>query len=182
MEIQIAGINMEISERTQAYIEKRLGKISKHIPDIIDIQAETAYEKTKSPDERYVVRVTVKSGISDTPFHAEERGKTVRSAVDTVADILVRQLESYKGRLYDKTRKSPSVRGNHPKSTPSQSVKKVVKTKRFTIEPLSTELAIQEMEELGHSFYLFLDDETDEMRLLYKRKDGNYGLIEPEVV
>jgi putative sigma-54 modulation protein len=182
MDIKIAGTNVEIPDRTQAYIEKKIGKLSKHLPDIIDLQVEVSRENTKSPDESYVVRVTVKSSISETPFHGEERGKTIQMAVDKVSDVMVRQVESYKGKLYDKVRRTPPVvPGKGAASSPSPAQRKIVKVKRFAIEPLTTDLAIQEMEELGHDFFLFLDNETDEIRLLYRRKDGNYGLIEPQI-
>ena len=182
MEMQIAGTNLEISESEQGYIESKINKLTKHLPDIIDIKVEVAHEKTKSPDETIVVRVKVESGVSETPFYGEERGKNVKMAVDKVADVMIRQLENFKGRLYDKGRGNPQARGKYPDlSEPAGEVRKLVKTKKFNIEPLTTELAVEEMENLGHSFFLFLDNDSEEIRLLYRRKDGNYGLIEPQI-
>ena len=181
MEVKIAGTNLELSEREQRYIEKKMDKLTKHLPDIIDINVEVSHENTKSPDKMIVVKVRVESGTSDNPFNGEERGNNVLTAVDKVADVMVRQLESYKGRLYDKGRGNPTARGKYPDISEPAPVRKLVKTKRFHIEPLTTELAIEEMESLEHNFYLFLDSDTEEIRLLYRRKDGNYGLIQPEV-
>lgn len=180
MELQIAGANLEVSQETQRYIEKKVNKLTKHLPDIIDIKVEISGEKTKSPEEHFLVRVFVNSGASDTTFHGEERGKEITIAVDKVVDVMTRQLEKRKGKIYRKARGNPLARGKYG-GPEDVAPRKLVKTKRFLIEPLSRELAIQEMERLEHSFFLYLDDETGEMRVLYRRNDGNYGLIEPEL-
>jgi putative sigma-54 modulation protein len=93
---------------------------------------------------------------------------------------MTRQLERHKGKLYDKGRGSRLARGKYRESPPPVVERKVVKTKRFILEPMSREEAIAQMEGLGHDFFLFLDADVQEVRLLYRRKDGNYGLIEPE--
>lgn len=180
MELQIAGTNLEISQKTQRYIERKTTKLNKHFPDIIDIKAEVSSEKTKSPQEHFLVRVIVNSGASDTAFHAEERGNEITVAIDKVVDVMTRQLEKHKGKLYDKGRGNPLARGKY-NSPENPAPRKLVKTKRFLVEPLSRELAIEEMERLGHNFFLYLDAETEEMRVLYRRNDGDYGLIEPEI-
>lgn len=182
MELKIAGTNLELAADTQSYIEKKIGKLSKHLPDIIDIKVEVSEENTKSPEQRIVVRVTVSSGVSEIAFHGEERGKDIKMAVDKVADVMIRQLESYKGKLYNKGRGNPRARGKYPDvGELPEPAGKLVKTKSFVIKAVTTDTAIREMERLGHTFYLFLDAETDEIRLVYRRKDGNYGLIKPEI-
>lgn len=182
MELKIAGTNLELSADTQKYIEKKISKLDKHLPDIIDIRVEVSEEGTRSPQERIIVRVTVSSGVSETVFHGEERGKEIKMAVDKVADVMVRQLESFKGKLYDKGRGNPMARGKFPAVDEQSEPKgKLVKTKSFVIKAINTDTAIREMERLGHDFYLFLDADNDEIRLVYRRKDGNYGLIKAEV-
>ncbi len=182
METKITGTNLELSADTQKYIERKIGKLNKHLPDIIDTRVEVSEEGTRSPQERIVVRVTVSSGVSETVFHGEERGKEVKMAVDKVADVMVRQLESYKGKLYDKGRGNPMVRGQFPTAEElPEPAGKLVKTKSFVIKAITTDTAIREMERLGHSFYIFLDADNDEIRLVYRRNDGNYGLIKPQI-
>jgi putative sigma-54 modulation protein len=180
MELQIAGTNTTITPAAQSYIERKLTKLNKHLPDIIDIKAEISEEKTRSPQQRYLVRVTVNSGIAGSVFHGEERGEDLFKAVDRVVAVMTRQLERHKGKLYDKGRGSRLARGKYRESLPPVIERKVVKTKRFIIEPMSREEAITQMERLGHDFFLFLDADVQEVRLLYRRNDGNYGLIEPE--
>jgi putative sigma-54 modulation protein len=88
--------------------------------------------------------------------------------------------ERRKGKVYDRGRGNSLARGRYSQADRSIPQKKVVKTKHFIIEPMSREEAITQMERLGHSFFLFIDADTQEVRLLYRRNDGNYGLIEPE--
>jgi putative sigma-54 modulation protein len=180
MELQITGTNTEITPAAQRYIERKLNKLNKHLPDIIDIKAEIAEEKTKSPQQHYLVRVTVNSGVADAAFHGEERGEDLYKAVDRLVTIMTRQLERHKGKLYDKGRGNLLARGKYSQSDRPESERKVVKTKHFIIEPMSRDEAIEQMERLGHNFFLFVDVNNQEVRLLYRRNDGNYGLIEPE--
>ena len=181
MELQIAGTNTEITPETHRYIERKFGKLDKHLPDIIDIKVEVSEEKTKSPQQHYLVRATVNSGVGKSVFHGEERAEDLFKAIDKVAVILTRQLEKHKGKLYNRGRGNPLARGKFKKPEAAATGRKVVKTKRFVIEPMSIEEAIAQMERLGHSFFLFFDAEATEMRLLYRRNDGDYGLIEPEI-
>ena len=182
MELQIAGTNMELTPVVQRYIERKLGKLSKHLPGIIESKIEISEEKTRSPQQRYLVRVTVNSGVGGAVFHGEERGEDLFKAIDRVASVMTRQLENHKGKLYEKGRGSSLTRAEfNGKIEPVESDRKVVKTKRFTIKPMSVEEAIEQMELLGHSFFLFFDADAGEVRLLYRRNDGNYGLIEPEI-
>jgi putative sigma-54 modulation protein len=181
MELQIAGTNTEIMPAAQRYIEQKFRKLDKHLPDIIDIKVEVSEENTKSPQERYLVRVTVNSGVAGSVFHGEERAEDLFKAVDRTVAIMTRQLEKHKGKLYNRGRGNPLARGRYNHDDRPQTEKKVVKTKRFVIEPMTGDEAIEQMERLGHNFFLYVDAENEEIRLLYRRDDGNYGLIEPEI-
>jgi len=180
MELHIAGTNMEITPETQRYVERKLGKLNRHKTDIIDVKVEISRESTKSPQAQYLVRVTVQSGSGGALLHGEERAESVFQAVDKVVAILTRQLERRKGKLYDKGRGNTMARGKFMQPEPPPAGRKVVKRKRFNIEPMTLEDAIEQMETLGHNFFLFVDAGSRETRLLYRRNDGNYGLIEPE--
>lgn len=180
MELKITGTNMELTDTVQRFVERKLEKLDKHFPGIIDARVEISEEKTKSPQQHFVVRVTVNSGIGGTTFHGEDRGEDLYKAVDKVTTIITRQLERQKGKLYDKGRGSPLARGKF--SQPEQGKeRRVIRTKRFVIEPMVLDDAIDNMERLGHNFFLFLDTDVEELRLLYRRNDGNYGIIEAEL-
>jgi len=182
MELQIAGTNMELTPAVRRYVERKLGKLNRHLPGIIESKVEISEEKTKSPQQHYLVRVTVTSGVGGAVFHGEERGEDLFKAIDKVAAIMTRQLEHHKGKLYKQGRGSSLARGELNEATePVKPARKVVKTKQFDVKPMSVDEAIAQMELLGHSFFLFFDADAEEVRLLYRRNDGNYGLIEPEI-
>ena len=182
MELQIAGTNMELTPAVRRYVERKLGKLNRHLPTIIDSKVEISEEKTKSPQQRYLVRVTVTGGVGGVVFHGEERGEDLFRAVDKVAAIMIRQLEHHKGKLYEKGRGSSLARGEIKEAAePMEPARKVVKTKRFAVKPMSVDEAIEQMELLGHSFFLFLDADAQKVKLLYRRNDGNLGLIEPDI-
>lgn len=178
MELQITGQNIELSASVRRYIERKLGKLSRHLPNIIESKVEIAEEKTKSPDQHYVVRVTIDS--SGTLLHGEERGQDPFTAIDKIAEVMDRQIEHYKGKLYEKGRGNSLTRGEFTEKA-VQPPREIVKMKRFVIKPMSVAEAIDQMELLGHDFFLFLNADDEELKLLYRRKDGNYGLIEPEL-
>jgi putative sigma-54 modulation protein len=180
MELQITGTNLELTNAIHRFVERKLRKLDKHFPGIIDTRVEISEEKTKSPQQHFLVRVTVNSGIGGAAFHGEERAEDLYKAVDKVTATVTRQLERHKGKLYDKGRGSPLARGKFDQSV-QQNRSRVIKHKRFVIEPMTAENAIERMERLGHNFFLYLDPEAEELRLLYRRNDGNYGIIEAEI-
>jgi len=180
MELQIKGKNVKLSPTLRRYIERKLGKLNRHLPNIIESRIEIIEEKTKSPEQRFVVQVTVDS--SGTLLHGEERGEDIFTAIDKVAEIMNRQIEHYKGKLYDKGRGNSLARGEFREEAESAPpLREVVKVKRFAIKPMSVAEAIEQMELLGHDFFLFFNADAEEINLLYRRRDGNYGLIEPEL-
>jgi putative sigma-54 modulation protein len=182
MELQIAGTNIEVASNVQSYIERKLGKLDRRSPGILEGKVEISEEGTKSPGERYLIRVTLTSGAGGAVFHGEERGEDLFKAVDKVNTVMKRQLERHKGKLYEKGRGSPLARGKYNGTAePGQSERSIVKRKSFLLEPMLLNEAIDRMEELGHDFFLYLDANTAEIKLLYRRDDGNYGLIEPEL-
>ncbi len=176
MELQITGKNIELTSEVRRHIGRKLGKLSRYLPNIIKSSVEIFEEKTKSPQQRFVVQVTIDS--SGTLLRGEERGEDLFTAIDKVAVVMSRQIEHHKGKLYDKGRGSSLARSEF--NEPAEPSRKVVKVKRFAIKPMSVSEALDQMELLGHDFFLFFNADAEELNLLYRRKDGNYGLIEPE--
>ena len=180
MELQITGTNMELTPVVHRHVERKLGKLNRHLPNILESKIEIAEENTKSPQQHYLVRVTVASGGA--VFHGEERGEDLFTAIDKVAATMIRQLEHHKGKLYEKGRGSSLARGEFSETVETVNpAEKVVKVKRFAVKPMILAEAIDQMELLGHDFFLFFDADVEELKLLYRRRDGNYGLIEPEL-
>ncbi len=184
VELQIVGTNMQVTPAVRRYTERKLSKLSRHQTNILETKVEISEEKTKSPQQRYLVRATV--AVGGAAFHGEDRAEDVFIAIDRVADVMIRQLEHHKGKLYERGRGVSPMRGVGEETTVTapegtETERRIVKTKRFLLRPMTESEAIHEMEMLGHDFFLFLDADVKKMKLLYRRKDGNYGLIEPEL-
>ena len=180
MELQITGIKVELTPTIRRRIKRKFDKLGRHSPSIIESRVEITEQRTKSPQQRFLVRVTVDN--NGTLFHGEERGEDLLTAVDRVVAVMARQVEHYKGKRYQKGRSNSSGKGEFGEEIVEiQSEPKVVKVKRFAVKPMSVAEATDQMLLLGHAFFLFFNADTEELNLLYRRKDGNYGLIEPEL-
>lgn len=180
MKLQIiAKNNVEVSETMQEYVEKKVGKLSRYLPTLDEGKVEISREGTKLPEQRFIVQVTIDSrGVL---IRAQEKSKDMRTAIDKVVNVLSKRIERYKGKLYDKNRGVSFARqGAAIEEEEIEAPKRVVKTKRFLVKPMPVDEAISQMELLGHDFFLFIDADTERLNLLYRRDDGNYGLIEPE--
>jgi len=175
----IAKNNVEISETLKVYVEKKIGKLSRYLPTISEGKVEISHEGAKLPEQRFTVQVTLDSrGVL---LRAQEKSKDIRTALDSVVDALSKRIERYKGKLYDKSRGVSFARqGMTIEAEEIEAPKRVVKSKRFFVKPMPVDEAIRQMELLGHDFFLFMDADTERLNLLYRREDGNYGLIEPE--
>ena len=174
MDIQLTGKNVEVSKTVQDYLERKLGKLASHLPALNEFKVEISQEQTRSPDDRFVVQVTMNS--AGTLLRGESRAVNVLTAIDEVAKVMARQAERFKGRLHQRG-KGVSLRH----LTPTAEAPAIARVKRFAVQPLAPEDAALQMEMLGHSFFLFLNPETGGVNLIYRRQDGSYGLIEPIV-
>jgi putative sigma-54 modulation protein len=180
MDLQvIAKNNVELSEAVRTYAEKKIGKLARYLPTIGEGKVEISHEGAKLPQQRFTVQVTLDSkGVL---IRAQEKSDDIRTAVDRVVEVLTKRIERYKGKLYDKGRGISFARqGTTVEAEETEAPKRVVKDKHFLVKPMPVDEAVNQMELLGHDFFLFTDADTDRVMLLYRRKDGNYGLIEPQ--
>jgi putative sigma-54 modulation protein len=175
MDLQITGQGIEILPTVKDYIEKKFSKLDRHFQLINGTKVELSEQQTKSQDQRYRIQVTLDA--NGTLLRAEERAENLLIAIDKVVPVIDRQIERYKGKFTKKGKAGPSIKSKlNEEPTPE-----VVRTKRFTMKPMSVEDAMMQMELLGHDFFLFYNSASKEYNLLYRRKDGNYSVIEPEL-
>ena len=183
MEVTIRGRNMEVTPRLQEYIEKKIGRLDRYLPTLTEADVEVSTEKTKSAKHRQVVQLTVRS--KGTILRVEERDHDVFAAIDTVLDKMYRRIGRYKGKRQGRNRAGAEEIGGEalPEEYTQEagSSGRIVRTKRFQMVPMSPEEAIEQMELLGHDFYVFFNAAEERINVLYRRKDENYGLIQPEL-
>jgi putative sigma-54 modulation protein len=186
MDLNLTGKNLEISNQARDYITLKLNKVNRYLPNILAFDVVASREMTRSPNQQFIVQVTLNS--NGTLIRGEERAQDLHAAVDKVYEVLSRQIEHYKSKLpYKKGRRPASIRTSTAEATAAVTEEEVeegpqvVKNKKFELKPMSMEEAIDQMQLLGHDFFLYYNPDTNNVNLLYKRQDGNLGLIEPLV-
>ncbi len=180
MQLIISGKNLEVSDWLKDYVDKKIGKLDRYLPSLTEARVELALENTKNVKESQVVQVTLRT--NGTILRGENRSSDFTAAIDVVADKLERQIERYKHKRGNRRSQSERTITPPPMETePVEPEPKIVRTKRFRTPPMTEEEAIEQMELLGHSFFVFANREHGKINVLYRRNDGNYGLIEPEV-
>lgn len=199
MDLHIYGRNLEITDETRQHVESKLGQIDRHLPGISGASVELAYEATRANSDRIVAQVTLHVG--GTLLRAQRRAASAVAAVNSVAQALDQQVKRYKSHAYRSARSRQGGRAanqeteasyenlNGPYEAPVDGLEgldsrsadgQVVRVKEFEMEPMAVDEAAIQMQFLGHSFYMFLDRESDKHSVLYLRGDGNYGLIQPK--
>lgn len=193
MQLVLKGKNFIISDRIRDYVEKKMGKLDRYLPDIDETRVEITEEKTKSARDRKVVQITLRT--NSTILRAEERGEAIYACIDAVTEKIQRQIVRYKGKRVDRwqgqlnKRKDIEDLGLMPEldqqaieALAEESERKIVRTKRFTAHPMSQDEAVEQMELLGHDFFVFFNAEVGRVNVLYRRSDNDYGLLDPELV
>ncbi|MBC7258487.1 MAG: ribosome-associated translation inhibitor RaiA [Chloroflexi bacterium] len=180
MQLIITGKNVEVTDWLRSYVEKKIGKLDRYLPTIDEARVELAVEKTKSAQDRQVVQVTVRS--SGTILRVEEKSADMFASIDAAVDKMHRQIARYKGKQRRRGRPSPGEMPPVPVSEAEEEEPHIVRTKRFRVDRMDETEAIEQMELLGHDFFIFMNVNTDRLSVVYRRHDGDYGLLEPEVV
>lgn len=181
MDIQIAGKHFHIPERLHDYAEEKVSKLDRYLPKAQLARVELRREQTKSASDRCIVEVTING--SGVVLRAQERSSDHYTAIDSAADALRRQARRFKTRVSKRRSGGKAAEVLAPElSIDEEPVGAVVRRKRFEMKPMPAEDAIDEMELLGHSFFLFINEETGTHNVVYRRAGGDYGLIEPEAL
>ena len=179
MEVTIHGRNLEISPRLQDYVEAKASRLGRYLGTISKVRVDLAVENTRSNADSQVAQFTVHS--KRTILRAEERSEDIFASIDAVMDKLGRQIERYKGKRQQRARVGEvEVTPEDVESDEQLPDARVARVKRFGVLPMNAEEAIEQMELLEHDFFLFYNPEEAAINLVYRRKDGDYGLLLPE--
>lgn len=172
MQILLTGRNLVVTPAIRRYAEEKVGRLQRYLEHITSAHIVLSVEKY-----RQIAEVTLR--VRDLTIRGEESTTDLYSSIDLVVEKLERQLQKYKGKILDHAGRGGRGVGGETSGL-GEMTPPVVKTKRFAIKPATLEEAILQMDLLGHSFFVFRNAQTDEINVLYRRRDGDYGLIEPE--
>ncbi len=177
MQLIITGKNVHVPRSLKTYAEKKIGKLDHYLPSLMDAHVVFTKEKTKNAAQTHLVQVTLHNNGS--VLRGEQRSSEFSAAVDAVMEKLYKEIDRWKGKHYRNRSKNDRVALGtiEPEVT---SASGIVRRKRFATPPMSEKQAIKAMNALGHEFYLFKHRSTGALNIIYRRHDGNYGLIEPE--
>ena len=178
----VKGKNVEVPDRVRDYAERRFHRLERLLDDRTDAIVELSNEMHRSASDAHMADVTLV--IDGQVLRSHATGSSYQAAIDTVVDKAERQAVDHKSKPRLRARPEEEkriLRSIADGTSETGHDARVVKTKRFAIEPMFEEDALAAMEELGHQFFVFVNAETERVAILYARKDGHFGLIEPIV-
>jgi putative sigma-54 modulation protein len=183
LEVEIYGRNMEITDRIDEYVTKKVSKLDRYLNSIDEARVDLAYIKSaRNAADRQVAQITIRG--KGYILRAEERADDIFTAFDATLSKMQRRIERYKGKRYRGRGDGRSLVDLLPEEgiEEEETGSAIVRRKRFLLTPMDEREAIEQMELLGHeTFFIFFNANTNNVNVLYKRRDGDYGLIEPEV-
>jgi putative sigma-54 modulation protein len=175
--LQVKGKNVEVTDSLKDYALQKLGKLDKHLNDAARLELELQVEKNPSISANQVAEATVwtKGPI----LRARESSTDMKASIDQLVDKLERQATRYR----EKRRRGPGKGHAAPthRAAAEDGAPLIVKTKQFPVKPMNPEEAVLQLELVGHDFFVFQNAETVAVNVVYRRRDGDYGLIEPQV-
>lgn len=192
MQVTVTGRNIELTPALKEYLVEKLQRAQKHFDHRLDCTALLSVAKNPSIAKSQKAEITIK--VNGNVIRGEESTENMYASIDLVADKIERQLRKYKTRHYSKGGKSKDRLDEAPdvsaeldsdlevnRDLALEDIKpKIVRSKRFPLKPMLPEEACKHMDLLGHDFFMFINSETSQVNTVYHRRDGNYGLIEPE--
>jgi putative sigma-54 modulation protein len=174
VQLRVKGRGVEVTEAIRSYAEKRLAKLERQLPDP-EIELQLSSQQNPSIRETHVAEATV--WTKGPVLRASESSQDMRASIDRLVDKLERQATRYRekrGRGRRPGRQAPDE-GLHMPDEPQ-----IVRTKQFAVKPMNAEEAVLQLELVGHDFFVFRDADSNEVNIVYRRRQGGYGLIEPQ--
>jgi len=183
MQLAIAGKNLEITDSLRKYVEKKIGRLDRYLPNIIDARVELTVENTRAAKDSQIAQVTLRT--KHAILRAEEASSDMFASIDAVFDKMQRQADRYKGKRWSKR----GVEGEVPVESAAEEESaladeqpsRISRVKRFSMAPMDEEEAVDQMELLGHDFFVFFNLNANQINVVYRRSGGDYGLIQPEL-
>ena len=180
MQFQVKGRNLEVSDAIRSYAEQKLAKLDRQLQDP-RVELELAVERNPSIAANHVAEAPI--WTNGPVLRAREASSDMRASIDQLVEKLERQVTRYRKQGRARRRKAARTNGPLEDATPvvaDEAEPLIVKTKQFTVKPMTPEDAVLQLELIGHDFFVFRSADSGEVNVVYRRRDGNYGLIEPQ--
>lgn len=183
MDVQIYTRNLELTDRLREYVEQKVEKFERYLPSIEGIRVDLSASNARDASRRMVAQITIY--VPRAILRAEERSGDIFAAVDAVIDKMYRRIKRYKGRRLDRKTEGALLEALPDEVAIAESEPEVeepyniVRVKQFEVSSITPVEAVEQMELLGHFFFVFLDATDGRLSVVYKREDANYGLIKP---
>lgn len=190
MNLTVHGRNVEVNDWIREYVGKRVSKLERYLPQIDDVRAELTHSPTRAAADRYTAQITIwTGGHNGQILRAEESTSDIFASIDAASDKIARQVRRFKSRRQKSKRRAShqamaeaemaamTMVADAAEEEETQGA--LIRRKSFVLQPMNEEEAIEQMELLGHDFFVYLDPDTGTANVVYRRRDGNYGLLEP---
>ena len=176
MRLEVKGKNVEVTESIRTYAERKLGKLARQLHDLTRVELELTVERNPSISASQIAEATI---FTKGPvLRAREATGDMKASIDQLTEKLMRQVKHYRERRTDhRPGRTPTMETGETMAEGADP--KIVKSKQFAVKPMSAEEAALQLEVVGHAFFVFQNAESGDVSVVYKRRDGNYGLIEP---
>ncbi len=177
--------DIKVTDRLRDHVDRKTERLNRYMPDMLDLRVDLSEENARNASERQIAQITLQDK-SGTILRAEERSSDIYSAVDTVVDKMYRQIKRYRDKRQRKNRRE-TIREVVLEPLPididdvQEEAPLIVRRKSFAMQPMSPEEAIDQMDLLGHDFYMFFNPDENLVNLVYRRRDNSFGLLQPEM-
>ena len=181
MEIVVTGKNLDITDTLQKYVERKIGRLERYLPEIMDARVELAVENTRAAKDSQVAQVTLRTKRA--LLRAEESSADMFASSDAVFEKMQRQVDRFKGKRWARRAAGEEevIAEAAEEEAPVEETSRITRVKRFAMVPMDEEEAVDQMELLGHDFYVFYNINLNQINVVYRRRGGGYGLIVPEL-
>jgi len=173
--------NLELTERLRTYVERKVARFERYLPNLDNIRVDLSESNARDANRRMVAQITIY--VPKAILRAEERASDIFAAIDKVMDKMYRRVERYKGRRKTGRRGLALTEASEGESVQVaedlEEAQHIVRVKEFEVSSVTPEDAIEQMELLDHHFFLFLDATDGRLSVVYRREDGNYGILKP---
>lgn len=188
MQLLVHGRNVEITDWIREYVNKKVGRLERYLNQVSDARIELSHNATRAADDRYTAQLTIWS--NGHILRAEESTADILVSIDSAAEKMSQQIHRFKGRHYQNRRRQSAALNAEAQlaatmvaeeDVEEEEAGKIIRRKEFILQPLDEEEAVAQMELLGHDFFVYYDVDAKAVNVVYRRRDGQYGLLQPRL-